>query len=463
MSITASQRTLIPSHVVILDANIKSLFSNWTKFSQHSHILNFCDDKHTALQSNTRFCNSCKRRIHDTNIAGIWRCDKCDFDVCALCMVREKALINIHIPLSHPHPLNRFADTLRVHDVGRFCNVCSKTINTCGIPCLYSCTADDFDMCFGCYALAAVTFRMTEHTAARQCNDAVRTNSHNTCDLLRQENNYRSQNVNITCDYCKCHPATDRKGTPIFSCVDHDTDACQVCVGKYVANGKPFPAIDSANKPTPVPVVPVPIPVTPLQPSNPVPSAPSILPVPTYPPFPYPVPTPYPPPSNHDGEIQGLQHQIADLTRQLQSERQAHDATKQELAALRRAIGSGNTNSSSNTNTYPNDIMQLREQLHQHETTIAIYEGKTSTAVNIAVERLTDEDLDNMLEKADSGKTILKNEKERRTTCTICLTNKKAILFLPCRHMCTCNPCSTSTNACPLCRQTIKERIKVYN
>jgi len=54
---------------------------------------------------------------------------------------------------------------------------------------------------------------------------------------------------------------------------------------------------------------------------------------------------------------------------------------------------------------------------------------------------------------------------DEATECVICLANKKNVLFLPCRHMCTCQDCSTDTNIdkCPMCRESIEDRIIVFN
>jgi hypothetical protein len=55
--------------------------------------------------------------------------------------------------------------------------------------------------------------------------------------------------------------------------------------------------------------------------------------------------------------------------------------------------------------------------------------------------------------------------------CSICLTNKKVVMIVPCGHMCLCRTCSrefaaslskSEKRACPLCREDIREIIEVY-
>ena len=48
--------------------------------------------------------------------------------------------------------------------------------------------------------------------------------------------------------------------------------------------------------------------------------------------------------------------------------------------------------------------------------------------------------------------------------CVICLTNQRNILFNPCRHVCCCSDCglSSSIQTCPMCRQSLEERVVIY-
>jgi hypothetical protein len=47
--------------------------------------------------------------------------------------------------------------------------------------------------------------------------------------------------------------------------------------------------------------------------------------------------------------------------------------------------------------------------------------------------------------------------------CCICLENEKCVLLLPCKHICICTKCSKkSLKCCPMCRETILQKLKVY-
>ena len=47
-------------------------------------------------------------------------------------------------------------------------------------------------------------------------------------------------------------------------------------------------------------------------------------------------------------------------------------------------------------------------------------------------------------------------------TCKVCMDHNLGVLFLPCRHLICCEPCSDSVKRCPLCRQHIIGTIKAF-
>ena len=48
--------------------------------------------------------------------------------------------------------------------------------------------------------------------------------------------------------------------------------------------------------------------------------------------------------------------------------------------------------------------------------------------------------------------------------CCICLNNQRNVLFLPCKHVCTCVTCSRNDalRVCPLCKSVISQKMTVY-
>ena len=47
--------------------------------------------------------------------------------------------------------------------------------------------------------------------------------------------------------------------------------------------------------------------------------------------------------------------------------------------------------------------------------------------------------------------------------CQICQDNKSTILFIPCRHLSTCEECCKKLDRCHICRSEIKARLKRRN
>jgi len=75
-----------------------------------------------------------------------------------------------------------------------------------------------------------------------------------------------------------------------------------------------------------------------------------------------------------------------------------------------------------------------------------IEDSDSSDSSNIAAEILRD-NLKHMkiYEDADTS------------DCAVCLSDVKSIVFIPCGHFYTCNPCSQQLKTCPICRETISE------
>ena len=51
---------------------------------------------------------------------------------------------------------------------------------------------------------------------------------------------------------------------------------------------------------------------------------------------------------------------------------------------------------------------------------------------------------------------------EDAETCTVCLAEKRGVLFLPCGHLVCCGECSEKVNECPMCRKVIRKRKTVF-
>jgi len=67
------------------------------------------------------------------------------------------------------------------------------------------------------------------------------------------------------------------------------------------------------------------------------------------------------------------------------------------------------------------------------------------------------------LTNSDTSST---SEKQLDLYCSVCMENPKRILFLPCKHACTCAKCAiviiSKTNICPVCRTEIQSHFEIF-
>jgi hypothetical protein len=54
-------------------------------------------------------------------------------------------------------------------------------------------------------------------------------------------------------------------------------------------------------------------------------------------------------------------------------------------------------------------------------------------------------------------------ERGAEEDCVVCLTNRKDMILLPCRHLCVCSSCFSHITQCPVCRTPADSNIKVLN
>ncbi|NWI54407.1 LRSM1 ligase, partial [Calyptomena viridis] len=52
---------------------------------------------------------------------------------------------------------------------------------------------------------------------------------------------------------------------------------------------------------------------------------------------------------------------------------------------------------------------------------------------------------------------------ERKSECVVCLEQEPQMIFLPCGHVCCCQSCCERLHSCPLCRQDIAQRIRIFH
>jgi len=68
------------------------------------------------------------------------------------------------------------------------------------------------------------------------------------------------------------------------------------------------------------------------------------------------------------------------------------------------------------------------------------------------------------VKKTIGSQSIEENACINQSLCIICMENIKSTVLLPCKHLCVCEECSLNPQlvACPICRDKIIDKLKVY-
>jgi len=110
---------------------------------------------------------------------------------------------------------------------------------------------------------------------------------------------------------------------------------------------------------------------------------------------------------------------------------------------------------------------QAEQQIKKLKGEIIRYEGSDHELLqNLSEQELTRYKNDMMKAKITVQSTLIKVKEKIRESknCSICLNNRKSVLFLPCKHLVTCRNCGNLQTVvnCPLCRADIKDKIEAY-
>jgi hypothetical protein len=69
-------------------------------------------------------------------------------------------------------------------------------------------------------------------------------------------------------------------------------------------------------------------------------------------------------------------------------------------------------------------------------------------------------------ENDNAGLATIPPQDPDESLCVVCISNRKTVVLLPCRHMCVCPDCVQAIlqvePACPLCRAQVEDTIKVF-
>jgi len=72
--------------------------------------------------------------------------------------------------------------------------------------------------------------------------------------------------------------------------------------------------------------------------------------------------------------------------------------------------------------------------------------------------RQVEEELEDLRREQEDQQNVL----SRDMICTVCLVATRNALLVPCYHLVTCINCASMMDTCPVCRQHINERTRVY-
>ena len=53
-------------------------------------------------------------------------------------------------------------------------------------------------------------------------------------------------------------------------------------------------------------------------------------------------------------------------------------------------------------------------------------------------------------------------ENSTDNVCVVCMDASLEVVLIPCGHMCVCESCSRQIVACPMCRMTVNDAVKVF-
>jgi E3 ubiquitin-protein ligase BOI-like protein len=99
--------------------------------------------------------------------------------------------------------------------------------------------------------------------------------------------------------------------------------------------------------------------------------------------------------------------------------------------------------------------MELQECLKKAEM-----ESETWQRIARANEAMVT-DLNNTLEQVRERLVLVKRS-SRKITCKRCYSRSSCVLFLPCRHLCSCKNCEAFLGSCPVCNAVKEGSIEVF-
>lgn len=111
-----------------------------------------------------------------------------------------------------------------------------------------------------------------------------------------------------------------------------------------------------------------------------------------------------------------------------------------------------------------NDEQHQQQQEEQQATTSSrLHAFRSSVPDNTLIRPLNNSEIPPKL--PTSNDTNLEENDERRlknVECKICMAEEMGVVFLPCGHLLSCVYCAPAISQCPLCRETIRGRVRTF-
>ena len=109
-------------------------------------------------------------------------------------------------------------------------------------------------------------------------------------------------------------------------------------------------------------------------------------------------------------------------------------------------------NNNTNNNNKNNQFSIFNNNPDNDNDSMALRNNNKNNVKNNNVE-------DKQKEKESNDKDEDEDDSKK---CVICLEEDKCILLMPCKHVCCCEGCSNDVNKCPICRNKIESKIKIF-
>ena len=104
------------------------------------------------------------------------------------------------------------------------------------------------------------------------------------------------------------------------------------------------------------------------------------------------------------------------------------------------------------------DRVEREEELSQ-QLALAQAEPQALEKLSLSETRILKRELQSALHRCQQHEAKLETaEKE----CVICYDAARQVAFAPCGHYATCAECSTRMDDCPICKEPIRQRTRIY-